>query len=241
MKNKIYLAAFILAAMSIAIGCKNKKPDTNANTVETAPLPPVVNTPTDNIESIVNVDSIVKSKSNTPDKGLKADKNKPKVVEPKPATNDKAKDIAAVKPKPTTLPKTPVKAVPPKAKPTATSDKFPDENVVKRNGRDDVLKVAEGAPAYNGGEAAMRKFLQKNIKYPSKAKEDGVQGTVFVRFVVEKDGLVDDVAVAKGVHPMLDAEAKRVVSVMPKWTPGKQNGKLVAVQYTLPVRFQLVD
>ena len=115
------------------------------------------------------------------------------------------------------------------------------DNVKKRNGRDDVFVRSEVAPAYPGGEAAMMKYLQKNLKYPMAAKENGVKGTVYVQFVVEKDGKVDDVVVSKGVDKSLDAEAKRVVSAMPKWAAGKQAGQSVAVQYVLPVKFDLVE
>lgn len=114
-------------------------------------------------------------------------------------------------------------------------------NVLKRPGRDNVLTIYEVKPAYPGGDKAMTTFLNKNIKYPNQAKEDGVKGTVYVKFVVEKDGTVDDVVISKGVHPLLDAEAMRVVKAMPKWAAGKQAGQVVATQFTLPVKFQLVD
>ena len=116
-----------------------------------------------------------------------------------------------------------------------------DPNVKKRNGRDEVFIRAEVAPLYPGGESAMMKFLQRNIKYPTTAKEKGVKGTVFVQFVVEKDGKVSDVVVAKGVDKLLDAEAKRVVTSMPKWAAGSQGGVPVAVQYVLPVKFELIE
>jgi TonB family protein len=249
MKNIISVALWMSLVLSVGVGCKNKKPNNSvdSNTIETPPPPPPVESKSsDNNISLVEADTINKSKVK---EGAKADKpnlaDKAKKVESKPSKTEKAKTAATTKiPIPSKAPastKVPVKSGKPMSKPLSTADKFPDEKVIKRNGRDDVLKIAEAAPAYNGGEKAMKKFLQNNIKYPSKAKDDGVQGTVFVRFVVEKDGIVDDVVVSKGVHPLLDAEAKRVVSVMPKWTPGKQNGKVVAVQYTLPVRFQLLD
>lgn len=117
----------------------------------------------------------------------------------------------------------------------------PDANVKKRNGRDDVFIRSEVAPLYPGGEAAMVKYLQKNLKYPTIAKEKGVKGTVFVQFVVEKDGKVDDIVVTKGVDKLLDAEAKRVVAAMPKWAAGQQGGQAVAVQYVLPVKFELIE
>lgn len=115
------------------------------------------------------------------------------------------------------------------------------ENVKKRTGKDDVFVRSEIAPLYLGGEEAMIKYLQKNLKYPVISKENGVKGTVYVQFVVEKDGKVDDVVVLKGVDNLLNAEAKRVVAAMPKWAPGVQSGKAVAVQYVLPVKFDLVE
>ncbi len=251
MKNIISVALWMLLVLSIVVGCKNKKPNSSveSNTIETPlPPPPVENNSSDNNISLVNADSLMKNKSKEATKPSKSDKlaaiEKAKNAETKPPKSDKGKTAANKIPLPPKLPanaKAPVKGAKPMSKPLSKADNFPDDQVIKRNGRDDVLKVSEAAPAYNGGEKAMRKFLQNNIKYPSKAKDDGVQGTVFVRFVVEKDGIVDDVVVSKGVHPMLDAEAKRVVSVMPKWTPGKQKGKPVAVQYTLPVRFQILE
>ena len=128
-------------------------------------------------------------------------------------------------------------------KPTKGNEVVPKttENVKKRTGKDDVFVRSEVAPLYLGGESAMMKYLQRNLKYPVISKENGVKGTVYVQFVVEKDGKVDDVTVLKGVDNLLNSEAKRVVSAMPKWAPGQQNGKSVAVQYILPVRFDLVE
>jgi TonB family protein len=246
--NSIILLTSLV--LILGLGCKNKKPNTSvdSNTIETPPPPPPVESnPVDNNISLVNADTLMKNKesgkTNKSDKTALVEKKKIEAV--KPSKVEKGKTTATTKiPATSKAPassKTPPQSGKPMSKPLTKADNFPDEQVIKRNGRDDVLKISEAAPAYNGGEKAMRKFLQNNIKYPSKAKDDGVQGTVFVRFVVEKDGLVDDVTVSKGIHPMLDAEAKRVVSIMPKWAPGKQKGKPVAVQYTLPVRFQLLE
>ncbi len=82
-------------------------------------------------------------------------------------------------------------------------------------------------------------YLSKNIKYPTIAQENGVQGRVIVQFVVNKDGSIVDPVVARSVDPYLDKEAIRVVSSMPKWKPGMQRGKPVRVRYTLPVAFKL--
>ena len=85
----------------------------------------------------------------------------------------------------------------------------------------------------------IQKWLSKHVKYPQIALENGVQGKVFVQFVVEKDGSVSNIKVVRGVDASLDKEAVRVVSVMPKWKPGKQRGKAVRVAYTLPIAFQI--
>ena len=102
-----------------------------------------------------------------------------------------------------------------------------------------VFDVVEQMPSFPGGQAALIQWLSSNMKYPTIAAENGVQGRVIVQFVVEKDGSVTDVHVAKSVDPSLDKEAARVVKAMPKWIPGKQNGSAVRVKYTVPVTFKL--
>lgn len=84
-----------------------------------------------------------------------------------------------------------------------------------------------------------RNGFAKNVKYPVLAMENGIQGKVFIQFVIERDGSITDVKVARGVDASLDKEAVRVVQSMPKWKPGKQRGKPVRVAYTLPINFQL--
>jgi protein TonB len=102
-----------------------------------------------------------------------------------------------------------------------------------------IFMVVESMPEYPGGEAALYKYLAENIKYPQMAKESGIQGRVFVTFVVERNGKVTDVRVLRGIGGGCDEEAIRVVGDMPSWTPGKQRGKSVRVQYNLPVKFTL--
>lgn len=102
-----------------------------------------------------------------------------------------------------------------------------------------VFDVVEQMPAFPGGPSALMSYLSKNIKYPVVAEENGVQGRVIVTFVVEKDGSITDVHIAKSVDPSLDKEAQRVVRSMPNWIPGKQNGSAVRVKYTVPVTFRL--
>lgn len=102
-----------------------------------------------------------------------------------------------------------------------------------------IFTVVEEQPEYPGGNAEMFKFLAQKIKYPAAASKANVQGKVFVSFVVTTDGDIADVQILKGIGFGCDAEAARVVSKFPKWTPGKQNGKAVNVRYTVPINFQL--
>ncbi|MEA4937105.1 hypothetical protein SDC9_101968 [bioreactor metagenome] len=102
-----------------------------------------------------------------------------------------------------------------------------------------VFMVVESMPEFPGGDAALFKYLGDNIKYPVIAQESGIQGRVICQFVVNRDGSIVDIEVVRSVDKSLDAEAVRVISKMPKWTPGKQRGKTVRVKYTLPVNFRL--
>ena len=102
-----------------------------------------------------------------------------------------------------------------------------------------VFDIVEQQPLFPGGPAALMKYLSENTKYPVVAQENGVQGRVTVQFVVEKDGSISDVHVLRGVDPSLDKEAVRVVKSLPRWTPGKQNGITVRVNYRVPVLFRL--
>jgi len=104
---------------------------------------------------------------------------------------------------------------------------------------EEVFLIVEDMPEFPGGEVALRKFIADNVEYPEIALENGIQGKVYVRFVVTSTGSVDQVQVARGVDPLLDDEAVRVVKKLPKWTPGKQRGKNVSVWYTVPINFQL--
>ena len=102
-----------------------------------------------------------------------------------------------------------------------------------------IFQVVEEMPEFPGGMAECLKFLAKNIKYPTIAQENGVQGRVIVQFVVNQDGSIVDPVVVRSVYPYLDKEALRVIQMMPKWKPGKQRGKAVRVKYTVPVTFKL--
>ena len=102
-----------------------------------------------------------------------------------------------------------------------------------------VFDTVEQMPVYPGGMQAMIEFLQTNMKYPEDAAKQKVEGRVMVQFIVETDGSISDVHVAKQVFPSLDAEAIRVVQAMPKWTPGKEKGNVVRVKYNLPIVFRM--
>jgi TonB family protein len=103
----------------------------------------------------------------------------------------------------------------------------------------DVYFIVEQMPEFQGGELGLRKFVANNIKYPVYAQDHGIQGKVYVNFIIDQDGSVRNISVAVSVDPVLDAEAKRVISLMPKWKPGFQRGKPVRVSYTVPVTFEL--
>lgn len=103
----------------------------------------------------------------------------------------------------------------------------------------EVYESCEVMPAYPGGEEQLAAFIAENVRYPQAAKESAVEGTCIVKFVVAADGSVTDVQCAQSVSPECDEEALRVVKAMPKWTPGKEAGKAVAVQFFLPITFEL--
>ncbi len=103
----------------------------------------------------------------------------------------------------------------------------------------EIFTIVEDMPSFPGGEQALFKYLGENTKYPSMAKDAGVQGVVYVTFVVMENGSIENVRVLRGIGGGCDEEAVRVVKNMPSWSPGKQRGKPVRVQYNLPIRFIL--
>ena len=116
----------------------------------------------------------------------------------------------------------------------------PVEAPVEEEEEEVVFVVVESMPEFPGGQQALFRFLSENVKYPVIAQENGIQGRVICQFVVNKDGSIVDVEVARsGGDPSLDKEAVRVIKSMPKWKPGKQRGKPVRVKYTVPVNFKL--
>lgn len=104
---------------------------------------------------------------------------------------------------------------------------------------DEIFDVVDEDPSFPGGIDKFRKFLGSNIVYPRIARELGVQGRVVVQFVVEKDGAVSDIVVVRSLGSGTDEEAIRVLQKMPKWNPGKQDGRVVRVKYTVPIPFSL--
>jgi len=113
------------------------------------------------------------------------------------------------------------------------------EEVKEEEAPQEVFVVVEEMPTFPGGEAELMKFIYANIQYPTVAQENNIQGRVVLKFCVTYKGGVDQVQVIKGVDPALDAEAIRVIKMLPTWKPGKQGGKAVNVWYNVPVTFQL--
>jgi periplasmic protein TonB len=105
---------------------------------------------------------------------------------------------------------------------------------------EEIFLVVEQQPEFPGGYAALNRFLHEQIKYPNPARELNIQGTVYVSFVVEPDGSISNITLLRGIGAGCDEEAMRVVSEMPRWSPGKQRNKPVRVRFNLPVRFVLV-
>ena len=112
-------------------------------------------------------------------------------------------------------------------------EEAPEEEV------DEVFTIVEDQPAFPGGNAAFYKFVGSNMTYPSQARRMGIEGRVFVQFVVDKDGSVTEVKAVKGIGAGCDQEAERVLKTSPKWTPGKQRGRSVKVRMVLPIIFKL--
>ena len=116
--------------------------------------------------------------------------------------------------------------------------KYGGKDMVIKAAGEDAYQVVEEMPEFPGGMKALMDYLSTNVKYPEAAKQAGISGRVTTVFVVGEDGVIRDVKVVRSVSPELDAEAIRVMSSMPKWKPGKQDGKPVPVRYTVPVNFR---
>ena len=121
-------------------------------------------------------------------------------------------------------------------------------NLIKNDKQDEIEKsisdspvfeIAEVMPDFPGGMSELLNFLNNNLRYPEEAKEGGIQGRVTASMIIEKDGSISNIEIVRGVDPSLDAEAIRVLKLMPKWTPATQKGEIVRVKYTVPVTFKL--
>ena len=102
-----------------------------------------------------------------------------------------------------------------------------------------IFFIVETMPEFPGGDLGLRKYIANHVKYPNIARENGIEGKVYIRFCVTSTGKVEKVSLARGVDPILDKEAIRVVKSLPKWKPGEQRGKKVNVWYTVPINYQL--
>ena len=104
---------------------------------------------------------------------------------------------------------------------------------------DEVFNLVEEMPEFPGGDEARTKFLNKNLKYPKLAREKDIEGTVYIEFIIEKDGSLSKIKVKRGIGGGCDEESLRVIKLMPKWKPGKQDGEEVRTQFVLPIKFIL--
>jgi periplasmic protein TonB len=113
--------------------------------------------------------------------------------------------------------------------------------VMEEESRDagEIFMIVEEMPEFPGGQEALQKYLASSVRYPVIAQENGIQGRVYVQFVIDQTGQVTNALVLRGVDPSLDREALRVVQAMPKWKPGKQRNRAVRVSYTVPINFVL--
>lgn len=118
---------------------------------------------------------------------------------------------------------------------------FIPHNIKAQETKEDntIYEVVSQMPEFPGGMKALTEYLDNNIKYPKEAEKEGIQGNVYIKFVIKKDGNIDDIKIIKGIHPLLDAEAIRVIKAMPKWIPGRQNDKPVNIKHLMPITFSL--
>ena len=114
-----------------------------------------------------------------------------------------------------------------------------DQYLAERKDTINVYDCVEQMPSFPGGTQKLKEFIEKNLRYPKELEESCVQGRVIVRFIVERNGKLSNVKVVKSVHPVLDKEALRIVKLMPRWIPGRQNGITVRVKFYIPIIFRL--
>lgn len=116
---------------------------------------------------------------------------------------------------------------------------YGNEEIVGNTNTEEIFTVVEQIPEFPGGEIAMYEFLNKNMQYPTIAKEQSIQGKVWLGFIVDKFGNISNVEVIRGIGGGCDEEAVRVISMMPRWNPGKQSGRPVSVKFRFPINFTL--
>ena len=114
-----------------------------------------------------------------------------------------------------------------------------DQYLAERKDTINVYDCVEQMPSFPGGSQKLKEFIEENLRYPKELEETCVQGRVIVRFIVERNGKLSNVKVVKSVHPVLDKEAFRIVKLMPRWIPGRQNGITVRVKFYIPIIFRL--
>ena len=114
-----------------------------------------------------------------------------------------------------------------------------DQYLAERKDTINVYDCVEQMPSFPGGSQKLKEFIEENLRYPKELEESCVQGRVIVRFIVERNGKLSNVKVVKSVHPVLDKEALRIVKLMPRWIPGRQNGITVRVKFYIPIIFRL--
>jgi protein TonB len=119
------------------------------------------------------------------------------------------------------------------------SDAFVEVGEPPEEIADEIVSIAETMPSFVGGDAAFYQFVSKNLKYPAQARRLGIEGKVFVHFVVDTDGSLSNVRVVRGIGAGCDVEVERIIGLSPKWNPGKQRGNPVRVRMILPIYFKL--
>lgn len=114
-----------------------------------------------------------------------------------------------------------------------------DQYLAERKDTINVYDCVEQMPSFPGGTQKLKEFIEENLRYPKELEESCAQGRVIVRFIVERNGKLSNVKVVKSVHPVLDKEALRIVKLLPRWIPGRQNGITVRVKCYIPIIFRL--
>ncbi|MFZ4740506.1 MAG: energy transducer TonB [Bacteroidales bacterium] len=118
---------------------------------------------------------------------------------------------------------------------------FSQNNYLINTNDTSISRIVENQPDFQGGEKARVDFLRNNMHYPDKAIENGIEGIVYITFVVEKDGSITNIKILRGIGGGCDEEAVRVIKLMPKWIPGNLNGSIIRTQYNMPIKFTITN